>query len=92
MLHDIMEKLSDETIISILESTAPIERFCVYQPGDNSTVSLLFYDPADRNLWVYVNRDDEFVDAAVDYLRRLGNRVLRSPEEEKIHLATLLET
>lgn len=85
-----MNTASDDAIISILESTAPIERFCVYQPGDKNSVSILFYAAADRNLWVYVNRDDEFVDAAVDYLVRLGNRILRSPEEEKAYLSTIL--
>lgn len=89
MILTTMEKITDETIASTLASTAPIERFCIYQPGDKSTVSLLFYDPADLNLWVYVHRDDAFIDAAVDYLTRTGNRILRSPGEEKSHLATL---
>lgn len=92
MILATMEKVSDETIVSTLASTAPIDRFCIYQPGGPSTVSLLFYDPADRNLWVYVHRDDAFVDAAVNYLTRMGARVLRSPAEEKAYLAKLQQT
>jgi hypothetical protein len=92
MILSIMKKVSDETIVSTLASTAPIERFCIYQPGDKSTVSLLFYDPADRNLWVYVHRDDAFVDAAVEYLTRVGTRVLRSSAEEKAYLAKLQQS